>query len=133
MRNASRRALTHLGLGMLLWQVQLFIIFVCIFFELLICFNFEFLDYWLEFMVISGTTQVLEVKREYTIPFTKEKVDEKPKNFRNPLSCIIIAQDGRKHSCTLSEFRDMSYDELVNLKTGYTDFMKNRRGQKVYS
>jgi hypothetical protein len=83
--------------------------------------------------IIPGTTQVLEVKREYTIPFTKAKVEELSIHFKQPLSCIVVAQDGRKYSCSLQEWRDMSFDELVNLKTGFTDFMKNRRGTKMYS
>ena len=74
-----------------------------------------------------------EITKKYTIPFTKAKIEELSKYFRNPLSCIVIAEDGREYSCSLLEFRDMMYDELVNLKTGYTDFMKNRRGTKVYS
>jgi hypothetical protein len=82
--------------------------------------------------VIPGTTQVLEVKREYTIPFSKAKVEELSKYFRQPLSLILVGQDGRRYSCSLQEFRDMNYDELVNLKTGYTEFMNSRRirGQK---
>lgn len=36
--------------------------------------------------VIAGTTQVLEVKKKYTIPFTKAKVEEISQYFRNPLS-----------------------------------------------
>ncbi len=82
--------------------------------------------------IVAGTTQVLEVKKEYTIPFTKAKVEELSKYFRNPLSCIVIAPDGRKYSCTLSEFRDMPYDELINLKNGFTEFMRSRRGLKAY-
>jgi len=83
--------------------------------------------------IIPGTTQVLEVKREYTIPFTKEEVDKISKHFRNPLSCIVIAGDGRKYSVTLEQFKSMSYSELIDMATGYADFMKNRRGSKVYA
>ena len=77
--------------------------------------------------VISGTTQVLETKREYTIPFTKAKVEELSKHFRIPLSCIILAPDGRKHSCSLQEFRDSNHDELIDLKTGFSEYMLSRR------
>jgi hypothetical protein len=81
---------------------------------------------------IPGTTQVLDVKREYTIPFTKDAVEKITPFFRNPLSCIIVDQtNGRKYSCSLSEFKDMSYDELINLKNGYTEFMINRRRSQL--
>ena len=83
--------------------------------------------------VISGTTQVQDVTRKYTIPFTKAKVDEISKYFRNPLSCIVVAPDGRKYSVNLEQFKSMSYNELIDMATGYTDFMRQRRGQKVYS
>jgi hypothetical protein len=33
---------------------------------------------------------------------------------------------GRKYSCSLTEFRDLGYEELINLKVGYTEFMRNR-------
>jgi hypothetical protein len=81
--------------------------------------------------VISGTTQVLEVTKEYTIPFTKANVESISKYFKIPLSCIIIDQNGRKHSCTLEEFRDTPYDELVNLKTGLAEFMLSRRKNQL--
>ena len=77
--------------------------------------------------VISGTTQVQDVTRKYTIPFTKAKVEELSKHFRVPLSCIIVAPDGRKHSCSLQEFRDSNYDELIDLKTGFSEYMLSRR------
>jgi hypothetical protein len=54
--------------------------------------------------VIAGTTQVLEVTKRYSIPFTKAKVDEISKYFRNPLSCIVIAPEGRKYSVSLDHF-----------------------------
>lgn len=68
--------------------------------------------------VISGTTQVIEVNRKYTIPFTKAAVEKILPYFKNPLSCITIAEDGRKYSCTLDEFKSMPYKELIELKTG---------------
>jgi len=67
--------------------------------------------------VVPGTTQVLEVTKKYTIPFTKAKVEELSKHFRNPLSCVVVALDGRRYSCSLDEFRDMPYNELVKEKT----------------
>jgi hypothetical protein len=83
--------------------------------------------------IMSATTQVFAMNKKYIIPFTKEKVSELSKWFKTPLSCIVIALDGRKYSCSLNEFRDMEYDSLVNLKTGFTEFMQRRRGEKVYT
>ena len=83
--------------------------------------------------IIAGTTQVLEVKREYSIPFTEAKVDELSMYFRNPLSCIVIAADGRKYSINLEQFKNAPYNELIDLVTGYADYMKGIRGKKVYA
>lgn len=47
--------------------------------------------------VVPGTTQVLELVKKYTIPFSKSKVEEISKDFRNPLSCIVIAQEILKY------------------------------------
>jgi hypothetical protein len=81
--------------------------------------------------VIAGTTQVLEVTRKYTIPFSKEAVEKIKPYFTSPLSCIIIdPTSGRKYSCSLQEFKDMPYEELINLKNGWTEYMNSRqRGQ----
>ena len=83
--------------------------------------------------VISGTTQVMEVQKKYNIPFTKAKVDEISKHFKHPVHCIIVNGDGRKYSVTLEQFKSLSFQELIDMVTGYADFMKNRRGTKVYS
>ena len=87
--------------------------------------------------IIAGTTQVLEVVKKYTIPFTKAKVDELSKYFRNPVSCVIIAPDNRRYSVSLEQFKSLSYQELIDLVTGYTEFIKdyqkNRRASKVYT
>ena len=82
--------------------------------------------------VISGTTEVLDVTRKYTTPFSEAKVDEISKWFRHPLSCIVVAPDGRKYSVSLKQFKSMSYDELIDLVTGYGQYMKSVRGKKVY-
>jgi hypothetical protein len=59
--------------------------------------------------------------------FTKAKVNELSKYFAEPLEFIVEDKTGRKYSCSLEEFRDLSYDDLVNLKTGFSDYMKKRR------
>lgn len=76
--------------------------------------------------IIAGTTQVLEVTKKYTIPFTKAAVEKLSPHFRNPLSCIVIAGDGKKYSVSLEQFKSMSYNELIDMVTGYADYMKNR-------
>jgi hypothetical protein len=81
--------------------------------------------------VIPGTTQVLEVTKKYTIPFTKAKVDELSKYFRNPVACVVIAGDGRKYSCSLDEWRDMPYNELVKEKTGINEYFRSKRRKEV--
>ncbi len=87
--------------------------------------------------IVPGTTQVLEVQKKYTISFNKEKVDELSKYFRNPVHCIVVAGDGRRYSVSLEQFKSMSYQELIDIVTGYADYMKdymkNRRASKVYS
>jgi hypothetical protein len=84
--------------------------------------------------IIPGTTpQMFDTHTIYTIKFTKDKVDELHQYFKTPLSCIVIAEDGRKYSCTLSEFRDMPYEALVNDKTGFTEWTRQKRGLKTYS
>jgi hypothetical protein len=83
--------------------------------------------------IVAGTTQVLEVKREYTIPFTKAKVEEISKYFKNPLSCIVVAPDGRRYSVNLEQFKNASYNDLIDIVTGWAEFGRQRRGQKVYS
>jgi hypothetical protein len=79
--------------------------------------------------VVPGTTQVLEVIKKYTIPFKKEKVEELSKHFRNPVGCVIVARDGRKYSVSLEQFKSMAYSELIDMVTGFADFMANRRNR----
>jgi hypothetical protein len=83
--------------------------------------------------IIPGTTQVLEIKREYTIPFSRSRVEELSKFCKAVAPCIVIAPDGRKYSVSLEQFKSLGYNELIDMVTGYADYMKNRRGQKVYS
>jgi hypothetical protein len=85
--------------------------------------------------VIAGTTQIQEIlKPGYTILFTKDKVNELQKCFVHPLTLNVV--DGvsglggggsRMYSCSsLEEFRDIPYEELINLKTGMADYWKNK-------
>ena len=61
--------------------------------------------------VISQTTQVQEVIKHYTIPFTKAKVEEISKYFRNPVSCVVVAPDGRRYSVSLEQFKSLSEND----------------------
>ena len=87
--------------------------------------------------VVPGTTQVLEIVKKYTIPFTAAAVDKLTPYLRHPVSCVVIAQDNRKYSISLEQFKSLAYQELIDLVTGYTEFIKdyqkNRRASKVYS
>ena len=68
----------------------------------------------------------------YNIPFTKKKIDnELSPYFADSVQYIVKDKTGRKYTCNLDEFRDLPYEELINLKTGYTDYMKNRQLLKV--
>ena len=82
--------------------------------------------------VIPEWTQEHDMKTIYTIPFTKDKVNELQKYFTQPLSLVVIdSNTGRRYSCnTLAEFRDFVYEELIDLKTGFRDYIRNRRMQQ---
>jgi hypothetical protein len=81
--------------------------------------------------VISGTTQMSGHKPFYTIPFTKEKVDELSEYFTEQHSFSLKDNvSGRRYTCTLSEFRDLPYEELINLRTGLTDYLQSRQSQQ---
>jgi hypothetical protein len=58
--------------------------------------------------------------------------NELSKYFRAdpPVECVVEDRaGGRKYSCSLEEFRDMSYEDLVALKTAYlrTDYYRNKQ------
>jgi hypothetical protein len=98
--------------------------------------NFPVFNYEIEpstGSIISGTTQVLEVRKEYTIPFSKSKIDELSEYFKAPVSCIVVAPDSRKYSVNLEQFKSLAYNELIDMVTGWSDYMKNKRGGKVYT
>jgi hypothetical protein len=42
------------------------------------------------------------------------------------MSFIVVDRSGRKYSCSLDEFKDLPYEELVNLVTGFADYMRNK-------
>jgi hypothetical protein len=78
--------------------------------------------------VVSGTMQINELKTIYTIPFSKEKVIELEPFLSETCGFSVKDRSGRRQSCnSLSEFRDMDYEDLVNLKTGFTDYIRNKQ------
>jgi hypothetical protein len=72
---------------------------------------------------------------QYDIPFTKEKAMELLGMFSEeiepgPHNLAIVDSSGRRFSCNVDEFVNMDYDELVNIKTGFSEYMKERKGAK---
>jgi hypothetical protein len=70
-------------------------------------------------------------KTLYTIPFTKETLDNLKPYFVDIPSFAIEGQGlaSRTYSCTFEEMRDMEWDELVKAKTAYmyTDYYRNKQ------
>jgi hypothetical protein len=81
--------------------------------------------------VVSGTTQVNELKTIYTIPFSKEKVDELSPYFSDTIGFSIEGRGtaSRRYSCSLEELRDLEWDELVQLETFWmkTDYYRMKQ------
>jgi hypothetical protein len=87
--------------------------------------------------VISGTAQIESHQTFYDIPHTKEKVLELLSMFPEdlepgPSNLTVVDSSGRRHSCNREEFISKQFDDLVNLKTGFAEYMqeKERSGQK---
>lgn len=81
--------------------------------------------------IIPATTQVMNMKTIYTIPFSKKKVDELSQYFAESAQFAITDRGAgnRTYSCTLEEFRDLPYEELVKLKTSwmFTDYHRSKQ------
>jgi hypothetical protein len=79
--------------------------------------------------VIPEWTQVQDMKIVYTIRFTKDKVNELQEYFTEPVSLVVIdSNTRRRYGCNpLAEFRDLAYEELIELKTGFRDYIRNKR------
>jgi hypothetical protein len=76
--------------------------------------------------VIPESTQVHTVKTIYTIPFSKQKVEDLSQYFTESVSCIVVDRSRKRYTCSLQEFTDLDYEELVNLKTGFAEYMNSR-------
>jgi hypothetical protein len=72
---------------------------------------------------------IQQLRDIYTIPFSKEKVEELSKYFSETIGFSIKdkGSGGRRYSCSYEEFVNMEYRELVDLKTGFTDYWKTRQ------
>ncbi len=81
--------------------------------------------------VVAGTTQVLEMTKVYTIPFTKEKFDGVSKYFDTGTFFAVVDKNGKRYSCNAKEFRDVSYDELIDQKTGLAEYMRSKRPDQL--
>ena len=78
--------------------------------------------------IIPGSTLVHEVKSVYTIPFSKQKVNELSKYFADNTGFIVKDKHSTtRYSCSMQEFLNLEYEELLNLKTGFTDYMKSQK------
>jgi hypothetical protein len=82
--------------------------------------------------VVEGTTQVQALEDKYTIPFSKDTVEKLLKYTTNKTQYSIDAGN-RRYSCTLEEFKDLPYKQLVDEKTGMFEYFKNRqKGEGMY-
>jgi hypothetical protein len=79
--------------------------------------------------VVSDATQIDERKPVYTVPFSKEKVNELSEFLTEQHQFTLQMPDGRRETCSQKEFTDMSYDELVDWKQGLTEYARHRREQ----
>jgi hypothetical protein len=82
--------------------------------------------------VIPESTQINGIKTKYVLPFTKEKVNELLEFAGDDTIGFSVKERGdagRRYSCTLEEFRDLPFDELIALKTEYmhSDWYKTRK------
>jgi hypothetical protein len=86
--------------------------------------------------VRPGTAQIESHQTFYDIPFTPEKAKELLDMFSEEmepgpanLTVVDSGLGGRRFSCNVDEFVNMDYNEPVNLKTGFTEYMKDREGR----
>jgi hypothetical protein len=70
-------------------------------------------------------------KTLYTIPFTKAKFDEISKYFTDSVQFAIEGSgtSNKRLSCSLDEFRDLPFEELVKIKTSwiFTDYYRTKQ------
>jgi hypothetical protein len=78
--------------------------------------------------IIEGSAQVNGWESVYDIPFTKEKAKEllamAPEN--GSIGLAIVDSNGKRYSCSQNEFLNDSYDELIDRKTGFSDYLRDK-------
>jgi hypothetical protein len=76
--------------------------------------------------IVEGKTQISGHTRFYDIPFTKETAKSLIEIGREGMDFIVIDSHGRKYSCSMNEYINDSYDELIDRKSGFAEYMANR-------
>jgi hypothetical protein len=81
--------------------------------------------------IIPGTTQIQDLHDIFTIPFSKQKVEELTEYFSDTISFYIEERrSGRLYICSIQEFRNTDYDELIDIKSGFAEYRKSRQQQQ---
>jgi hypothetical protein len=87
--------------------------------------------------VKPGSAQIDTLQTFYDIPFSKEKAKELLDIFSDgmepgPQNLMIVDSSSRRFSCSVDEFVNADFDDLVNLKTGFNEWMteRERKGKK---
>lgn len=79
--------------------------------------------------IIPGSTLIQEVKPVYTIPFSKQRIEDLSQYFTaNPSFVLKDKTTSKRYICSRQEFTELGYEELLSLKTGFTEFMNMKRG-----
>lgn len=75
------------------------------------------------------TTQVHELKTIYTIPFSKAKVAELAPDFSDNVGFMVKerATGNRTDSCSRREFTELSFEEIIDLKTGFAEYSRSKQ------
>jgi hypothetical protein len=81
--------------------------------------------------VIQGTAQIESLETHYNVPFTKEKAQELldmyPEKLEpGPNNLMIVDSSVRRFSCNKEEFVEAGYEDLLNLKIGFAEYMADR-------
>lgn len=76
----------------------------------------------------QGTAQIDSLHTFYDVPFSKEKAKEliSMSSGESPLSLTVVDQSGRRFSCNPNEFVNEEFDSLVNDKSGFSEWSKER-------
>lgn len=71
----------------------------------------------------AAATQVEDFKTVYTVPLSKRRLEELSPYFSDSVQFVLKDRaENRKYSCSFQEFKDLKYDELISLKTGFAEY-----------